>query len=151
VSSANGPVTLSLPQFINTTSSVQFGSLGIGTAASGTSGEIRATGNVTSFYTSDIRLKHNIKPIENAIDKVKKLRGVNFEWTNEFIRTHGGEDGFFVRRKDIGVIAQEVEAIFPEIVAERSDGFKGVKYDRLVAVLIEAVKELAQRVPEVQR
>jgi hypothetical protein len=57
------------------------------------------------------------------------------------MQSRGGEDGFFVRKHDIGVIAQEVEAILPEIVATRPDGFKAVKYEKLVPLLIEAIKD----------
>ncbi len=133
-------------QALTTTSDVQFDSFGVGTAASGTTGEIRATNDVTAFYSSDQRLKENITNIDNAIDIVKQLNGVRYDWTEAYIESKGGEDGTFVRKQDIGVIAQEVEKVFPEIVAENSGGYKAVKYERLVAVLIEAVKELSDEV-----
>jgi hypothetical protein len=63
---------------------------------------------------------------------------------------HGGEDGYFIREHDIGVIAQEIEAILPEIVATREDGYKAVKYDRIVALLIEAIKELKSQIDELK-
>ena len=59
-----------------------------------------------------------------------------------YIDQRGGEDGYFVRKKDVGVIAQEVEKVLPEAVAQRPDGIKAVKYDRLTCLLIEAVKQL---------
>lgn len=133
-------------QALTTTSDVQFDSFGVGTAASGTTGEIRATNDVTAFYSSDQRLKENIINIDNAVDIVKQLNGVRYDWTEAYIESKGGEDGTFVRKQDIGVIAQEVEKVFPEIVAENSGGYKAVKYERLVAVLIEAVKELSDEV-----
>ena len=133
-------------QALVTTSDVQFDSFGVGTAASGTTGEIRATNDVTAFYSSDQRLKENIINIDNAVDIVKQLNGVRYDWTAAYIESKGGEDGTFVRKQDIGVIAQEVEKVFPEIVAENSGGYKAVKYERLVAVLIEAVKELSDEV-----
>ena len=58
----------------------------------------------------------------------------------------GGEDGYFVRKRDVGVIAQEVEKVLPEAVAQRADGIKAVKYDRLTCLLIEAVKQLQDKV-----
>ena len=58
----------------------------------------------------------------------------------------GGEDGYFVRKKDVGVIAQEVEKVLPEAVAQRPNGIKAVKYDRLTCLLIEAVKKLSAQV-----
>jgi hypothetical protein len=125
-------------------------SLGVGTAPSGTTGEIRATNDITAYFSSDIRLKTNITQIQNALDKIKNIRGVEFDWADEYLQNHGGEDGYFVRKHDVGVIAQEIEKVLPEVVAERDDGIKAVKYDRVVALLIEAVKELADQVKELK-
>jgi hypothetical protein len=131
---------------INTTTDVQIDSLGIGTAASGTTGEIRATNDVTAFYSSDVALKENIINIPNPLEAIKKLNGVLFDWKKSYIDQKGGEDGYFVRKKDVGVIAQEVEKVLPEAVAQRPDGIKAVKYDRLTCLLIEAVKVLTDKV-----
>lgn len=129
--------------FNNTTNAVSIsGGLGVGTTASSTAGEIRATNNITAYYSSDARLKENVRPITNALEDLLKLRGVRFDWTDDFIQKSGGEDGYFVRKQDVGIIAQELEAVLPELVIDRQDGFKAVKYDRIVALLIEAVKEL---------
>jgi len=146
ITNGTGSITLAIGQAVETSSNVQFNSLGVGTAGSATAGEIRATNNVTAFYSSDARLKENVQVIPNALAKVQQLRGVNFDWTQQYINDHGGEDGFFVRKHDVGMIAQEVEAVLPELVADRSDGYKAMKYDRVVALLIEAVKELAAEV-----
>lgn len=123
-------------------------SLGVGVAAPGASatGQIRAINNITSYYSSDESLKTNVRPIPDALDKVMSINGVEFDWTDEHIESEGGEDGFFIRKHDVGVIAQEIEKVLPEVVAERDDGIKAVKYDRIVALLIEAVKELKQEV-----
>lgn len=123
----------------------QIASLGVGTSASGANGEIRATGNIFAFSTSDKNLKENIAVIPNALQKVEKLRGVTFDWTDEEIAKRGGEDGYFIRKNDIGVIAQEVEAVLPEIVATNSNGYKAVKYELIVPLLIEAIKELSDK------
>ena len=120
----------------------QISSLGVGTAASGTAGEIRATNNVTAFYSSDERLKDNVQVITNALAKVLQIRGVEFDWNN----LSEPEDGYFVRKHDIGVIAQEIEKVLPEVVATREDGIKAVKYDRIIPLLIEAIKELKAEV-----
>ena len=64
---------------------------------------------------------------------------------------HGGEDGYFVRKHDTGVIAQEIEKVLPEIVATRADGIKAVKYDKLVALLIEAIKDLKTEVDDLRK
>ena len=81
--------------------------------------------------TSDQRLKKNIKPIEGALDKVTKLVGVEFDWVN-------------TDKKSIGVIAQQVEEVVPELVHTNSKGYKSVSYGNLVALLIEAIKELSE-------
>ena len=129
-----------------TTASYQIGSLGVGTAASGTLGEIRAANNITAYYSSDSRLKENVVNIPDALAKVKSLNGVEFDWTDKYLEEHGGEDGYFLRKHDVGIIAQELEKVLPDIVADRPDGYKAVKYDRIVALLIEAIKELSEEV-----
>jgi hypothetical protein len=137
-------------QAVGTTSDVQFRSIGIGTAASGTSGEIRATNDITAFYSSDASLKENVKNITNPIDKIKLINGVEFDWTQKYIDGNGGEDPYFMRRHDVGVIAQEIEAVLPEVVATRENGIKAVKYDRIVALLIEAIKEQQKQIDELK-
>lgn len=131
---------------LDTGNDVQFDSFGVGTAASGTTGEIRATNDVTAFYSSDVSLKENIINIPDPLNAVKKLNGVLFDWKKEYMDKRGGEDGYFVRKKDVGVIAQEVEKVLPEAVAQRPDGIKAVKYDRLTCLLIEAIKQLQDKV-----
>jgi hypothetical protein len=130
----------------NTTTSVQFGSLGIGTAASGTTGEIRATNEVTAYYSSDARLKENVQTIENALDKLRQLNGVMFDWTEEVILQRGGEDGYFVRKHDTGLIAQQVEEVLPEVVADRQDGYKAIKYEKMAGLIIQGINELSDEI-----
>jgi hypothetical protein len=141
VTNGAGSITLSTPQSIGTASSVQFGSFGVGTAASGTSGEIRATNNVTSFY-SDERLKTKLGNIDNALAKLKTLNGFYYE-ANEIAQALGYEV-----KKEVGVSAQEVQAIMPEVVAPApiDDKYLTVRYERLVPLLIEAIKELSEKV-----
>jgi len=108
--------------------------------------DVRAGGDVTAYYSSDIKLKENIKNISNPLEKINSIRGVEFDWTDEYMKQHGGEDGYFIRKHDVGVIAQEIERILPEVVIDRADGIKAVKYDRIVALLIEAIKELKSEI-----
>ena len=136
---------------ISATGNVYNGSLGVGTAASGTPGEIRATDNITAYYSSDARLKENVQNIADPVPKLMQLNGVEFDWRQDYIDSHGGEDGYFVRRHDIGVIAQELEAVLPELVVDRADGYKAVKYDRIIALLIEAVKAQQREIDELKR
>ena len=81
---------------------------------------------------SDRRLKKDVKPIEKVLDKISRLRGVNFLWKDK-------EKG---KMPQLGIIAQEVESVFPEAVSTDGKGYKSVAYGNLVAPLIEAVKEL---------
>ena len=104
-------------------------------------GAIRATGDITAFHSSDERLKDNITVIDSALAKVKQLRGVEFDW-NDKQSLHKGHD--------IGVIAQDVEQVAPELVKDRDDGYKAVDYPKLVALLIEAVKELELKVKKLE-
>jgi hypothetical protein len=126
-------------------------SLGVGTAASGTSGEIRATNEITAYYSSDERLKENIKLIADPLGKLQQIRGVNFNWIDENIKSRGGEDGYFVRKDDVGVIAQEVEKVLPEVVATREDGYKAVRYEKMVPLLIEAIKEQQKQIKDLEK
>jgi hypothetical protein len=86
---------------------------------------------------SDARLKTNVVPLANTLDKLEHVRGVSFEWNDQY-RALGGSS----TRREIGVIAQEVEQVFPELVSLADNGYRRVDYDRLTAVLIEAVTEL---------
>ena len=135
VSGATGAVTISIGQAVATSDNVRFNSLGIGMAATGTAGRIDAANDIVAFSSSDIRFKENIKPIENAIDKIRKISGNTYDWKEENKVEHGYEGN------DVGVIAQEIEAVLPQLVQTRENGFKAVKYDKLVALLIEGIKE----------
>lgn len=135
---------------LGTSSNVQFGSFGVGTAASGTTGEIRATNNVTAYYSSDRRLKENIQDIPNALEVVDAIGGKLFDWTDDFIKSKGGEDGYFVRKADFGVIAQDVLEVFPRAVRERTDGTLAVNYEKLCSLAFAAIKELKKEVDELK-
>jgi len=145
VSAGTGAVTISIGQAVGTGASVQFANgyittgLGVGTAAPVTAGLIRATNDVIAFYGSDERLKENITPIENSLDILKQINGYYFDW-KEMPGVHENEG------HDIGVIAQEIDAVLPEIVTTRDNGYMAVKYEKLVALLIQTNKELLNRV-----
>ncbi len=124
-------------------------SLTVGTRTSvGSKGEIRATDDITAYLSSDERLKTNIKRIESPLEKVNQLNGIMFDWEESYIQKRGGEDGFFVRKHDTGIIAQEVQKVLPEVVGNKEDGYLGVKYEKLVPLLIESIKELSNKVEE---
>lgn len=109
-------------------------------------GDIAATGNITAYAASDERLKENIETIESALDKLDKINGVYFDWKDSYITEKGGDDGYFIRKHDVGVIAQEVEGVLKEVVATREDGYKAVRYEKIVPLLIQAIKELREEV-----
>jgi hypothetical protein len=116
-------------------------------------GGITATGNITAFASSDKRLKENIIPIDNALDKIEKLDGVEFDWTDEYIQRESngkGEDDYFFRKHDVGLIAQQVQGILPEVVAIRDDGYLAIKYEKIVPLLVECIKELKKEINELK-
>jgi hypothetical protein len=109
-------------------------------------GAITATGDITAFFTSDETLKTNIENIKNPMDKVMELNGVYYDWTQEAKDKHSHlGDG-----REVGVIAQQVEKVLPEMVGTRDDGTKAVRYERMCALLIECVKDLQNQVNELK-
>jgi len=107
-------------------------------------GSIQATDDITAFSLSDKTLKTNITNIDNALVKVLTLNGVTFDWNEVAIEKHGKSG------REAGVIAQEVEQVLPEIVATREDGTKAVRYEKIVPLLIEAIKELTKKVQDLE-
>ena len=98
-------------------------------------GIVRATRFVT---TSDLRLKTNVAQVSGVLEKLAGLHAVSFDW-NERDQSHDDSNG----QRQLGLIAQDVEAVFPELVASSGEeGYKAVDYGRLTAVLVEAVREL---------
>jgi hypothetical protein len=123
------------------------GSLAVGAVGvSSTVGRIDASNDIVAYSTSDIHLKENIHPIENALHKVSLISGNTFDWKSdpELTILHGFEG------RDVGVIAQEIESILPEVVTTRDSGYKAVKYEKLVPLLIEAIKELTDKVNKLE-
>ena len=125
--------TFSIGQAVATNSTVQFG-------------EVRSTGDITAYYSSDYALKENINPISNALDKVSQLGGYNFDWKDSHLESRGGVDNMFVKKSDVGIIAQEVQKVLPEAVGKREDGTLGVRYELLVPLLVESIKELKEEI-----
>jgi hypothetical protein len=176
ITNSAGGITLSGPQDIATGSNVQFNaigvgvsqgtagtvyvnnSLGVGSAPTGTAGEIVATNQITSYY-SDERLKTNIELIPNALEKVMSLRGVTYE-PNSLAESFG-----FKKEKQVGVIAADVERVLPEAVkpapfdmmifedsriSKSGEDYKTVQYEKLVPLLIEAIKELNNEIKQLK-
>ncbi len=138
-----GYTTYSANQTLNNNSNVHFEGLMIGQTSGATGNTIRCVGDVVAFYSSDERLKNNIEPIKNSLDIVGELTGYEFDWDEEAQDVYTGHD--------IGVLAQEVERVLPDLVETREyNGYKAVKYEKLIAVLINAINELAQEVKELK-
>jgi hypothetical protein len=105
---------------------------------------IRAEDDVVAFYTSDERLKDNVKLIEKPIEKVQQLRGVEYQW-NKLQNTYAS--GSY----DSGIIAQDVQKVLPQIVKEKNTGYLGVRHDRLVGLLIEGIKEQQEQIDDLRQ
>ena len=128
-----------------TNSNAQVNSLGVGTAASGAQGEIRATGDITAYFSDD-RLKNRLGDIENGLDKVIQLSGFYYE-ANEIAQQLG-----YTIKREVGVSAQEVQKVLPEVIAPApiDEQYLTVKYERIVPLLIMAIKELKQQVDDIK-
>ena len=105
-----------------------------------TVGTVTATGDVTAYSTSDQRLKDNITPIPNALEKVLSISGNTFDWNEK-----SGKKG-----SDVGVIAQEILEVLPDAVTTRDNEYLAVRYEKLVPLLIEAIKEQQETIKEQQ-
>ena len=108
----------------------------------GVSGAINAGGEITAFATSDRELKTNIENIVGALSKIERLNGVTFNW-NDLAKKFENKD---TSVKEVGVIAQEVNQVLPEVVTIRENGYMAVRYEKIVPLLIEAIKELHEEI-----
>jgi len=129
---------------LNINNQYQVASLGVGQAAPNNNnlavaGAITAGGDITAFYTSDITLKTKIESITGALNKVTSLSGITFNWNDK-------AEGKDQERREAGVIAQQIQEVLPEAVATRDNGTLAVRYEQLVPLLIEAIKELKAEV-----
>ena len=133
---------------LTTSSTVQFAKVGVGTAADATyelkvSGDIGATGDIVAYISSDERLKDNIELISNPIEKVQSLRGVTWDWNDNASEAAK-------QSPNVGVIAQEVEKVLPQLVHDRENGYKGVDYAKLTGLLIEAIKDQQKQIDDLK-
>jgi hypothetical protein len=129
------------------------GRVGIGTTIPAVAldivGKIHATDTISSdndiiaFASSDERLKTNIKPIASALEKIDNINGVEYDWNTDLQPVYNGHD--------VGVIAQEIEQVLPEAVITRNDGYKAVNYDKIIPLLLQAIKELKVEVQSLKK
>ena len=106
-------------------------------------GPIHCLDDVIAFYgqTSDLAFKENVTILDSSLEKLMGIRGTEYDW-KEGNRNYQGHD--------IGVIAQDVEKVLPEAVSTKPDGTKGVHYNKLIPLLIEAVKDLSHQVDDIK-
>jgi hypothetical protein len=151
-SGAAGSLTVNTTLTVNT-------SIGVGTAASATAGTIRASNDIVSWY-SDERLKENIETIPDALNKVMSIRGVTYN-ANQLAESFG----YSSKEKQVGVLAGDIMKILPEAVksapfdimlfegteiSKSGENYKTVQYEKIVPLLIQAIKELNEQVRELK-
>jgi hypothetical protein len=99
--------------------------------------------DVVAYSTSDARLKDNVTPLSTPIDRLMKLQGVDFTWKPDI-------DSEYAGKKDIGLIAQQVEEVLPDAVETRYNGYKAVRYEKVIPLLVEAIKEQQKQIDELK-
>jgi hypothetical protein len=124
------------------------GNVGIGTITPST--KLYVNGDITANSvagTSDLRFKTNIRPVTHALDKVKALQGVYFNWNQKAF-----PEKEFGTQDELGFIAQEVEKVVPEVVSKdkSKEEYRSVKYDKVVALLVEAIKEQQKQINDLK-
>lgn len=159
-SAASATTATSAGTFTATNQNSQFNSLGIGTAASGTAGELRATNNITAFY-SDRRLKENIRVIDSPLEKLSRISGVFYN-SNDVAASYGYDD----KSEQVGVIAQEIQEVLPMAVkpapfdidvyngkeySKSGQNYLTVQYEKIIPLLIESIKELKAEIEELKK
>jgi len=142
----NQNTTGSAATFTSTSQNSQFNSIGVGTAASATAGEIRATNAITSYYSDD-RLKTKTGNIQNALEKVLSLDGFHYHANETAVAL--GYDG---SKEEVGLSAQQVQAVLPEVIAPApiDPQYMTLHYERLVPLLVEAIKEQQKQIEELK-
>ena len=144
---AGNATTATTANALNTANTYQVNGLGVGTAASATAGEIRATNNITAYYSaSDKRLKENITPLKNVLKKLENINGYNFNYKTR------------PNQKMVGIIAQELLEEYPELIYETApidegtglDKIYAVRYELLTSILLQAIKELSLEVEKLK-
>ena len=139
---STGRMTLAGAQAASNTTS---GTLVV-TGGVGISGALYVGADIYSYASSDIRLKENLSKIDNSLEKLLKISGYEYHW-NKIAQEMYPERTM----QDVGVIAQEVKEIVPSAVVEREDGYLAVRYDKLIPLLIEAVKALKAEIEDMKR
>ena len=106
-----------------------------------TDGTLSVTGDVIAYASSDKKLKSNLILISNPLDRIRKIGGYEFDW-NDNQDTYSGHD--------VGVVAQEIQEVLPEVISKREDGYLAVKYEKIVPLLIEGIKEQQKQIESLE-
>ena len=106
-----------------------------------TDGTLSVTGDVIAYASSDKKLKNNLILISNPLDRIRKIGGYEFDW-NDNQDTYSGHD--------VGVVAQEIQEVLPEVISKREDGYLAVKYEKIVPLLIEGIKEQQKQIESLE-
>lgn len=120
------------------------GALGLNIVPTNTAGRFEASNDIVAFSSSDKNWKKNIKNIDSPLEKLSQINGVEFDWIEDE-PVHGNKG------RDIGVIAQEIEQVLPQIVQTRESGMKAVQYDKIIPLLIESIKEQQKQIEELKQ
>ena len=125
----------------------QYGNGGLQTGSEGSGTQnVYAGGDVVAYYSSDPRLKTNKKRIEKPLTLLSKINGYTFDW-----KKYASKFGSHLVGKDYGVMADEIEEVMPELVHDRDNGYKGVKYEKIVPLLIECIKEQQIQIDQLKK
>jgi hypothetical protein len=119
------------------------GAMGLGVTPTNTLGRFEASNDIVAYSSSDKNWKKNVKNIDSPLEKLSQINGVEFDWIEDE-PVHGNKG------HDIGVIAQEIEQVLPEIVQTRESGMKAVQYDKIIPLLIESIKEQQKQIDELK-
>jgi len=121
------------------------GSTPVQTGKLNSSGTLTVLGDVVAYGSpSDKKLKKNIKPVKNALEKTMKLKGVTFDWKEK-------SEGILDIKEDIGFIAQDVQEVLPELVRENDNGMLSMRHQGITPILVEAIKELKAEIEELKK
>jgi hypothetical protein len=120
------------------------GAMGLGVTPTNTLGRFEASNDIVAYSSSDKNWKTNIKNINSPLEKISQINGVEFDWIEDE-PVHGNKG------HDVGVIAQEIEQILPEIVQTRESGMKAVQYDKMIPLLVECIKDQQKQIEELKQ
>jgi hypothetical protein len=135
----NGFSSVTTPLFVTSN-----GALGLNVTPTNTAGRFEALNDIVAYSSSDKRWKKNIKNINSPLEKLSQINGVEFDWIEDE-PVHGNKG------HDIGVIAQEIEQVLPEIVQTRESGMKAVQYDKIIPLLVECIKDQQKQIDELKQ